>query len=122
MTVQAFDVTLNDVALRLMDLSRQLDKATADADALDRKAVAARHQYEIAYSRAFLNADGAMDARKHKAVLATADERLQAEIADQVLRACRGRIATIKVQIETGRSLSAALRAEVSLAGSGVTP
>ena len=111
---------LPDIAARLADLSRQLDKATSDADMLDSRAVAARHAFEIAYSRAFLTAEGSMDMRKHKAVLETAEQRLDAELADQVLRACRTRIATIKTQIETGRSLSAALRAEVSLAGSAV--
>ena len=114
--------TLNDVALRLAALSRDLDKATSDADTLDSRAVAARHAYEIAYSRAFLSAEGSMDVRKHKAVLETADARLNAEIADQVLRACRARIGTIRMQIETGRSLSAAVRAEISLAGTGIAP
>lgn len=114
--------TLMDVAARLGELSRQLDAATSDADSLDRKAVNARHQFEIAFSRAFLSSEGSMDVRKHKAVLATEALRLDAEIAEQVLRACKGRIATIKVQIETGRSLSAAMRAEISLAGSGITP
>lgn len=116
------DVTLTDIAARLADLSRQLDKATGDADALDRKAVTSRHAYEVAFSRAFLSAEGSMDVRKHKAVLETEERKLDAEIDDQVLRACRARIATIKVQIDTGRSLSAAVRAEVSLAGSGITP
>lgn len=114
--------TLTDVAMRLAELSRDLDRATGDADALDRKAVVLRHAYETAYSRAFLDADGAMDIRKHKAVLETEHLKLEAEIADQVLRACRTRISTIKMEIETGRSLSAAIRAEVSLAGSGITP
>lgn len=114
------ETTLNGIAARLADLSRQLDKATGDAYLLDDKAVRAKHAYEIAFSRAFLSADGSMDVRKHKSVLETDVLKLDAEIADQVLRACRTRIATIKVQIETGRSLSAALRAEISLAGSGV--
>ena len=116
------DVSLNDIALRLADLSRQLDKATGDAYQLDDKAVRARHAYEIEFSRAFLVAEGSMDVRKHKAVLETDQLKLDAEIADQVLRACRSRIATIRVQIDTGRSLSAAMRAEAALAGSGITP
>jgi SMC interacting uncharacterized protein involved in chromosome segregation len=115
-------VTLPDIAARLADLSRQLDRATDDVDKLDSKAVNARHKYEIAFSREFLAAEGSMDVRKHKSVLGTEKLKLEAEIAEQVLRACRARIATIKMQIETGRSLSAAMRAEVSLAGSGYTP
>ena len=63
-----------------------------------------------------------MDARKQKAVLACGKEKLDAEIADATLRACKARIGTIKVQIDTGRSLGAALRAEVALAGSGYGP
>ena len=112
---------LGDIAERLSQLSRDLDRKTDDAEKLDRKAVDARHAYELAYSRAFLSSTGSVDARKHHAVIVTETEKLDAEIADQVLRACRARIATIKVQIETGRSLGAALRAEVSLAGAGYT-
>ena len=101
--------TLGDIAERLSQLSRDLDRQTGQAEELDRKAVLARHAYELAYSRAFLSSTGSMDVRKHHAVVVT----------EQILRACRARIATLKVQIDTGRSLGAALRAEVSLAGSG---
>lgn len=113
---------LGDIAERLSRLSRELDRQTGDAEKLDRSAVEARHAYELAYSRAFLSTTGSVDARKHHAVIVTEREKFDAEIADQVLRACRARIATIKVQIETGRSLSSALKAEISLAGSGYTP
>ena len=111
--------TLQGVAERLSQLSRDLDRQTGEAEKLDRRAVDARHAYELAYSRAFLGSTGSVDARKHHAVIVTEAEKLDAEIADQVLRACRARIGTIKVQIETGRSLSSALKAEISLAGSG---
>jgi hypothetical protein len=110
---------LGQIAARLMTLSRDLDKQTEAAETLDYEAVTARHDYELAFARAFLSAEGAMDARKQKAILATDREHLDAEIKDARLRACKARIATLKVQIDTGRSLGAALRAEVSLAGSG---
>lgn len=112
-------LTLAGIANRLAELSKELDSKTGEAEDLDGKAVRARHAYELAFSRSFLSSTGSVDARKHHAVIETEIEKLEAEIADQVLRACRARIATIKVQIETGRSLSAAIRAEVSLAGSG---
>lgn len=113
---------LGDIAERLGQLSRDLDKKTDDKEKIARAAVDARHTYEIACSRAFLTSTGSMDMRKHHAVIATEGEKLDAEIADQVPRACRARIATLKVQIDTGRSLGAALRAEASLAGSGYAP
>ena len=113
---------LSDIASRLGALSRELDKNTSAAEVLDRDAVEKRHVYELAFSRAFLNSTGSVDARKHHAVIETEHDKLAAEIADAAMRACRTRIATLKMQIETGRSLSAAIRAEISLAGSGVTP
>jgi hypothetical protein len=115
-------LTLSEIAERLAELSRDLDQATSEAEKLDARAVRIRHQYEIAYSHAFLSSTGSVDARKHHAVIATDVEKLNAEIAESVLRACRARIGTLKVQIDTGRSLSAALRAEVSLAGAGYMP
>jgi len=113
---------LGQIASRLMTLSRDLDKQTDAAETLDHEAVTARHDYELAFARAFLSADGAMDARKQKAILATDREHLDAEIKDARLRACKARIATIKVQIDTGRSLGAAMRADMALAGAGWTP
>ena len=81
--------TLQGVAERLSQLSRDLDAKTGEAERLDDKAVRARHAYEIAYANAFLHSTGSVDARKHHAVIATDMEKLDAEIADQVLRACR---------------------------------
>lgn len=107
------------IAARLSALSLELDRQTTDAEQLDLAAVTARHDYEITYARAFLSSTGSVDARKHHAVIETDQVKLAAEIAEQRLRACKARIATLKVQVDTGRSLSAALRAEVSLAGAG---
>lgn len=119
------NLTPNDlgrITERLSMLSRALDEQTDSAEVLDRAAVESRHAYEIAYARTFLTSDGAMDVRKQKSVLATDSEKLAAEIADQKLRASKARISTIKVQIDTGRSLGAALKAEMAFAGSGFTP
>lgn len=110
------------IAARLAELSLELDRQTEACETLDLAAIRARHAYEVAYSRAFLTSDGSMDMRKHHAVIVTETDKLAAEIAEQQLRACKTRIATLKTQVDTGRSLSAALRAEVSLAGAGYTP
>jgi hypothetical protein len=111
--------TPNQIALRLSQLSRDLDTQSSQIEALDVAAVQARHAYELAFARAFLDPEnqGSVDVRKQLAVLATADEKLTAETAEAVLRAARTRIGTLKTQIETGRSLNALMRAEISLAG-----
>lgn len=89
-----------------------LDAATSEVAELDEAAVRARQVFEVAYARAFLTSDGPVDGRKQQAVLATAAEKLAAEIGAQRVRACQERIRTLRVQIEVGRSLGAAQRAE----------
>lgn len=93
---------------RLAELSRMLDTATDDIAALDEEAVRAKATYEVAYSRAFLDAAGSMDLRKQIAIFETREENLTYEIAQQKVRACKERIRTLTVQIEVGRSLASA--------------
>ena len=99
-----------DIVGRLAELSRLLDKATDEIAVLDEAAVRAKATFETAFAKAFLQADGPMDARKQIAVLAAADARLAMELAEAQHRACRERIRTLGVQIDVGRSMSAALR------------
>lgn len=117
--------TPNQIALRLSKLSRELDTKAEELTRQETDAVAKRHVYELAFARAFLEGldgegAGSVDSRKQNAVLRTGEEKLAAETADAVLRAAHVRIRTLKVQIETGRSLGALMRAEMGLGG--VTP
>lgn len=114
--------TPNAVVLRLGQLSRELDAHTDALEKLEREAVEKRHAYEIAFARAFLGGDGSVDARKQRAFLDNEHAKFEAETAEAVLRAARTKVSTLKMQIETGRSMNALLRAEAALAGTGVTP
>lgn len=105
--------TVNDVVRRLAELSRMLDAATEEIARLDETAVRAKGRYQVAFARSFLGQEsGSMDARKQTAVLACQTEWLDAEIVEQQVRACRERIRTIRDQIEVGRSLNSAIKAE----------
>lgn len=107
------DLTPNQVVQRLMDLSRLLDAAQTELTRLDEQAVRARQRFEVNYSRAVLNADAPnAESRKAMAVVATENDRLDAEIAEQQVRAVRSRLTVLREQVEIGRSLSAALRSE----------
>jgi hypothetical protein len=101
-----------EIVKRLSELSRLLDAATDEVAVLDEDAVRAKQANEVAYARAFLAADGPMDARKAQAVIVTADAALAMELAQAKHRACRERIRTLGVQIEVGRTLSAATRSQ----------
>lgn len=104
--------TQNDVVLRLASLSRMLDAATTEIAELDEAAVRAKSRYQVAFARAFLGETGSVDHRKQSAVLACEKEWLDAEIGEQKVRACKERIRTIRDQIEVGRSLNSAVKAE----------
>lgn len=109
------------VADQLSALSRQLDELVRTIGAKEREAVNRREDFTLAHSRAFLAAEGPMDVRKHVAIEATHVERLAAELAEAEVRGLRRQIESVKLRVDVGRSLGAALRAEVSLAGSAVT-
>ncbi|WHT20977.1 hypothetical protein N8J89_07900 [Crossiella sp. CA-258035] len=104
--------TTHQVIARLSSLSRMLDVATEEYARLDEEWVRAKQAHQVGYARAFLRADGAMEARKQIAVLAVEGQWFAMEIAEQKVRAVRERIRTIRDQIEVGRSLNSAVRAE----------
>lgn len=108
-----------DIVLRLSELSRMLDAATVEVAELDESAVSAKAAAEVAYARAFLAADGPMDARKAQATIACESVALASEIAAAKHRACKERIRTLGVQIEVGRSLSSAVKAQFAAEATG---
>ena len=52
-----------DIVLRLAELSRLLDAATVEVAVLDEEAVRAKQAFEVASARAYLTAEGPVDAR-----------------------------------------------------------
>lgn len=109
------------VAEHLAKLSRQLDELVSTIAAAEAVAVNAREDYTLAQAQSFLRAEGAMDIRKYASIEATHDQRLAAEVAEATVRGLRRQIDSVKVRIDVGRSVGAAMRAEVSLAGAAVT-
>ena len=101
-----------DIVLRLAELSRLLDAATVEVAVLDEEAVRAKQAHEVAAARAYLTAEGSIEARKAEAVLVTANECLEAELCAAKVRACRERIRTLGAQLDVGRTLSAAIRSQ----------
>ncbi len=122
MTAPAGPLTATDVASHLASLSRQLDQLVRDIGAAEVTAVNAREDATLALSKAFLRAEGPMDIRKHTAIVEAHDTRLAAELAEATVRGLRRSIDSVRMRVDVGRSLGAAIRAETSLAGSGMAP
>lgn len=110
-------LTANDVALQLSKLSRELDRLVTEIGQAEIAAVNAREDFTLAHSKAFLQAEGPMDVRKHLAIEATHVQRLEAETAEAAVRGLRRQIDSVKVRIDVGRSVGAVVRSEISLAG-----
>jgi chaperonin cofactor prefoldin len=113
-------LTPNQVVNHLAALSRQLDEVTEELNRADEEATELRGYATVANSEAFLRAEGAMDLRKHKAIVATHELRFAAELAEQKVRGLTRSQKTLMARIEVGRSTGAAVRSDISLAGSGV--
>lgn len=109
--------TANDVALHLASLARDLDAAVRTLNTADADSVRRREDFTLAYARAFLRSEGAMEVRKQIATEQTSAERLAAEVADQIVRGLRRQVDALRIRIDVGRSLGAAVRAEAALAG-----
>lgn len=109
--------TTNDVVKQLAQLGRDLDAKQEEIRLLDDAAVRARSRYEVTFARKFLAAEGNMDIRKYTATVETAELKLDAEIADQVLRAARESIKVLRDRLDIGRSLNSAIRSEWTAQG-----
>ncbi|UGT65277.1 hypothetical protein LTT66_18070 [Nocardia gipuzkoensis] len=112
--------TPNDVVLGLMKLSRRLDEVTNALNEKDEEATRKRAAHTLANSEAFIRAEGSVDLRKHKAVVETHDLRFAAELAEMEVRGLARAVKTLTTRIEVGRSTGAAVRSDISIAGSGV--
>jgi len=107
------------VIKRLAEVSRMLDAATEELAQLDENAVEAKQTFEVGYARAFIQAEGSVDMRKHIATVQTAGERLEYELAYAKHRACKERMNTLRNQLSTGQTVSAALRHQFAAEGTG---
>jgi hypothetical protein len=115
-------MTPNDVVVHLTRLAEELRKLVTDIDTAEIEAVNAREDFTLALSKAFLSAEGAMDMRKHRSVVATHVERIAAELADARVRGLRRWINCMNARIDIGRSMGTTLRSEISLTGRDGTP
>lgn len=106
------DLTPLTIVNTLSDIGRNLDVKADEVAELDEKHVRLRAAYKSSFARAFMNATGAMDARRYTAELETADALLEAELAEQVLRASREALRVLRDRLEIGRSLGAVMRLE----------
>ena len=115
-------LTPQQVVLQLSQLSRDLDHTVRLLKDADLDAVTKRHTADLAESHAYVQAEGSAELRKHLARIASERQEQEAVVAEAVVRYLRQRINAIGVRIDVGRSMGAALRAELSALPYSETP
>lgn len=106
------DITPTTAVLELAKLSRELDAAGFRIKDAERNAVNTKHLYTVERAKAFLKADGSVQAREAQAAIDTAELRLSAELAEAELRILRSDIRILEGRMDAGRSVVGVLRAE----------
>lgn len=112
-------LTASEVALHLARMAAELEALSRALDSAERDAVNMREDDTLLYAKTYIGAAGAVELRKQTAVRDTHVTRLAAELAEVVVKGLRRQIRTLELRIEIGRSMGAAVRAEVSLSRSG---
>lgn len=110
------------VAQHLGDLALELDRLVKAIGEEDQIATVQREQYLRAYAKVWRDTTGSVEFRKQTAMSFTAEERMAAEMADCTVRDLRRKIDALRVRIDVGRSYGAAVRAEVELVKSPMSP
>lgn len=106
------DITPTSAVLELAKLSRLLDEAGYKIRAAERDAVTKRHDFTVAQAKAFLTAEGSIQARQAQAAIDTSAVRVAAELAEAEVRILKSDIRVLEARMEVGRSVVGVLRAE----------
>ena len=118
----AAPASATEVALNLARLARELDQTVKTLQIADRDATEKRVSFDLAYSRAFIAEQGSVDQRKHLATVATHRQRLEADVADALVRHLRRQLDALKVRIDVGRSYGVAVRTQIAFSGQDDQP
>ena len=109
------EINPNSAVLELAKLSRTLDEAGYRLHDAERKAVKNRHEFTVAAAKAFLCAEGSIQARQAQATVDTAEARVGAELAEAEVRILRSDIRILEARLDVGRSVVGVLRAEAQV-------
>jgi hypothetical protein len=94
----------------LGQISRELDSAVDGLADLEQGAAKAETAFKVAHARAFLAAEGSVDARNAQAAIDTEQLRDEYEGKAAAVRVQRERIKALHARIDVGRTISAAER------------
>jgi hypothetical protein len=113
------NLDVQPVVMNLAAIGRELDRLSREAAAQDEVVVRAYSAHRKAYAEAFTSGAGSVKDREQAAVLVCEPLKLEAELAEQVLRAMKERVKVLRDRLEIGRSVNAAIRTQFTTEGIG---
>lgn len=110
---------LRELQAELLRLSRQLEKAITYLREQAVESAHAEDRYRMAKAKAYLEAEGTVDARRATVDLATSQERVESHIAESLQRAALEAVRSRRQQISALQTLVSAHKAEAEFIRTG---
>lgn len=99
-----------EILTNLGTISRELTQAVEDLATMEQTAAASEGAFKVAAAKAFLVAEGAVQARQAQADIATEQQRLDYRTSEAMVRVQRERIRALHARIDVGRTLASTER------------
>lgn len=107
------------IEVAIQKCAERISDGVMKTDIAYRAYLQADHAYDLAYAKAFLTAEGSVDARKYQAELSTENERAARDVADAAYRLCEKTGKAIHAELDAYRSIGTSVRQAYAVAGRG---
>lgn len=112
------DITPNTAAGIIIHISRLHKAKIKEFEKLNDESAEAKKKAEVVFARAFLEAEHRpMDERRQIALLAAADARFDADVAERKVKACEKALWALSDDQDSARTISATARDEMKSLG-----
>lgn len=108
-----------EVEQAIRTCANRIARSVTTCGALYEQWLTANREYEQAYARSYLRADGPAHEKRYRAELATAVERQQRDVADAAYRYAERTSKALQEELRAWQSVGASVRAMYSVAGRG---
>lgn len=118
MDLPRVDITPNKAAGIIIQISRMIDAKLTEFEQLNAVSADAKKQAEVVFAKAYLMAEGhPVEERRQLAMLAAADARFDADVAERQVKACSKALDKLHGDMDSARTISATARDELKTLG-----
>lgn len=107
------DITPNKAAGIIIHVSRLIKTKIEEFEELNDESAKAKKKAEVTFARAYLGAVGPQEEKRQIAMLAAADARFDADVAERKVKACAKALDSLSEDLDAARTISATARDEM---------